>query len=107
MFNENGLEYEEIKKLMSVKAKKEYVSVTHGRIEKEEPIEYKVEYYEVNYYEYEHKQEVGCNKSKPCLIDSEYFVCELIENQKVEYCAFIEGQKVEYGELIEDQKVKL
>ena len=60
---------------MSVKVKKEYISVTHGRIEKGEAIEYKVGYCEVNYYEYEHKQEVDCIKSKPCLIDSEYIDC--------------------------------
>ena len=66
MMKENGLYYEEIKKLMSVKAKKEYVSVTYGRIEQEEVIEYKVEYCEVNYYEYEHEQEVDCFKSRPC-----------------------------------------
>ena len=57
MFNENGLEYEDIKKLMSVKAKKEYVSVIHGRIEQEEAIEYKVEYCEVN-YEYKHNKKL-------------------------------------------------
>ena len=39
----------------------------------EEAIEYKVEYCEVN-YEYEHKQEVNCIKSRPFLIDCEYIV---------------------------------
>ena len=52
LFNENGLEYEEIKKLMSVKAKKEYVSVIHQVIEQEEVVNYDFNYYEVN-YEYE------------------------------------------------------
>ena len=91
LFNEIGLEYKEIKKLMSIKAKKEYISVIHGRIEQEEAIEYRFDYCEVNYYEYEHKQEVDCIKLKPCLIDSECIVCEIIEDQKVEYCELIEG----------------
>ena len=38
LFNENGLEYEEIKKLMSVKVKKEYVSVIHRVIKQEEVV---------------------------------------------------------------------
>ena len=101
MVNENGLDYEEIKKLMSVKAKKEYVSVAYGRIEQEEAITQEFNYCEVNYYECEHKQEVYCIKSKPCLIDSKLTVCEIIENQKVEYCEIIEDQKVEYCEIIE------
>ena len=99
MFNENGLEYEEIK------AKKEYVSVIHRRIEQEEAIEYKAEYCEVN-YEYEHKQEVDCIKSRPFLIDCEYIVREIIEDQRVEYCEIIEDQKVEYDEITVDQKVE-
>ena len=98
-FNENGLEYEEIKKLMSVKVKKEYVCVIHGRIEQEEAIEYQVEYCEVNYYEYEHKQEVDCIKSRPFLIDCEYIVCEINKDQKVEYCKIIEDHRVEYCEV--------
>ena len=52
MMKENGLYYEEIKNLMPVRAKKEYVSVIHGRIEQEEAIEYRVNYCEVNYYEW-------------------------------------------------------
>ena len=98
MFNENGLEYEEIK------AKKEYVSVIHGRIEQEEAIEYKVEYCEVN-YEYKHKQEVDCIKSRPFLIDCEYIVHKKIEDQRVEYCEIIEDQKVEYCEIIKTKKL--
>ena len=91
---------------MSVKAKKEYVSVINERIEQKEIIEYKVEYGKVNYYEYEHKQEVDCIKSRPCLIDCEYIVCEIIEDQNVEYCEMIEDEKVEYCEVTEDQKVE-
>ena len=44
---ENGLEYEEIKKLLSIQENCEYV--IHGRIEQEEATEYKIEYCEVNY----------------------------------------------------------
>ena len=86
---------------MSIKAKKKYVSVIHGRIEQEKAIEYKVKYCEVN-YEYKRMQEVDCIKPRPCLIDCEYIVCEIIEDQKVEYCEKIEDQKVEYCEIIED-----
>ena len=107
MMKENGLYYEEIKKLMSVKAKKEYVSVTYGRIKQEVVIECKVEYCEVNYFEYEHKQEVDRVKSRPCLIDSEYIVCKLIEDQKVEYYEIIEDQNVECCKLIEDKKAEI
>ena len=82
MLTENGLEYEEIKKLMSVRAKKEYANVINERIEQEEVMEYRVDCCEVNYYEYEHKQKVDCIKLKPCLIDSEYVVCKIIENKK-------------------------
>ena len=39
-------------------------------------------------------QEVDCIKPRPCLIDCEYIVCEIIEDQKVEYCEIIEDQKV-------------
>ena len=49
LFIENGLEYEETIKLMSVKVKKEYVSVIHQVIEQEEIVNYNDNYYEVNY----------------------------------------------------------
>ena len=48
LFNENGLEYKQIKKLMSVKAKKDYVNVNYETIEHEDVIEYKVNYCEAN-----------------------------------------------------------
>ena len=48
----NGLEYREIKNLMSIKAKKEHVSFVYERIEQEEVIEYEVDYCQVNYYEH-------------------------------------------------------
>ena len=98
---ENGLEYEEIKKLLSIKAKNEYV---------------RVDYCEVSYYEYE--QEVNYIETRPCLIDIGHIVCELIEDKKVRFCDVIEDREVEkvvfceaieYQEagLIEDQKVEL
>ena len=106
---------------MSIKAKKECVSVIHGRIEQEEVIKFEVDFCEVNYYEYEHKQEVDYIEPITCLIDSEHIVCELIEYKKVEFCEIIEliedreiekvifCQAIEYqeAELIEDQKVEL
>ena len=44
------------------------------------------------------------------MIDCEYIVCEIIEDQKVEYCEIVEDQNVEITEdqkveIIEDQKV--
>ena len=109
MFNENVLEYEEIKKLRSIKARKEYVSVVHGRIEQEEVIECKVNYCEVN-YEYEHTQEVDCIKSRPLLTDCGYIVCKLIEDKKAEFCETIEDREVEkvaFCEAIEYQEAEL
>ena len=60
--------------------------VFHGNIEQEEAIEYKIEYCEVNYYEYENKKKVDCIKPKICLIDSVHFASEIIEDKKVEHC---------------------
>ena len=40
------------------------------------------------------------------MIDCEYAVREIIEDQRVEYCEIIKDQKVEYCEIIEDQKVE-
>ena len=91
---------------MSVKTKKEYVSVIHNVIEQEEIVDYNVNYYEVN-YEYEKIKKVDCITSRPCLIDCEYIVCEIIEDQKAEYCEIIEDQKAEYCELIEEQSVEI
>ena len=92
---QNGLEYEEIKKLMSIQEKNEScVSVIYERIEHEEVIKYEVDYCEVNYYEYEHKQEVDHFEPRPCLIDSECIVREIVEGQKVECCELIECYEV-------------
>ena len=94
---QNGLEYEEIKKLMSIQEKKR--SVIYERIEQKEAIKYEVDYCEVN-YEYEHKQEVDYIEPRPCLIDSEYTVCELIEDQKVACCEVIEYNEAVFREII-------
>ena len=78
---QNGFEYEEIAKLMSIQSRKEnrkYDSFVCGRIEKEEVIECKVNYHEVN-YEYEHVKKVDCIKQKPSLIDHEYIMGEIVE----------------------------
>ena len=99
LFNENGLEYEEIKKLMSVKVNKEYVRVIYQVVKQEEVVNY-----DVNYYEYEKIKKVDYIKSTPCLVDCEYIVCEIIEDQKVECCEIIENQKVEYCEIIQEQR---
>ena len=66
---------------MSIQSRKENcecVSLISGRIEKEEAIECKVNYHEVN-YEYEHVKKVDCIKQKPCLIDHEYIMGEIVE----------------------------
>ena len=106
LFIENGLEYEETKKLMSVKVKKEYVSVIHQVIEQEEIVNYNDNYYEVN-YDHE-KKKVDFIKSRPCLIDCEYIVCEIIEDQKVEdinmlKSSIIESDAIRKLNLIEDE----
>ena len=115
LFNENGLEYEETKKLMSVKAKKEYVSVIHSIIEQKEVIDYDVNYYRANYRRCEKVQEIDHIKYKAFLVkessdytfDYEPIKCfELVNDQKAEFCKIIEEQKVECCELINDQKVE-
>ena len=120
MFNEpiilcevkqNGLEYEEIQKLMSIQSRKEnckYACFICGRIEQEEVIEYKVNYCEVN-YEYEHVKEVDYVKTRPYLIDDEHLmgeIVEIIKEKKANYvqqklcligyeCIVIEEKKTE------------
>ena len=78
---QNGLEYEEIEKLMSIQSRKEnckYASFINEKIEKEEVIEYKVNYCEVN-YEYEHVKEANYVKTRPYLIDVEHLMGEIVE----------------------------
>ena len=73
---QNSLEYEVIEKLMPIQSRKEncqYVRFISGRIEKEEVIECKINYHEVN-YEYENVKKVDCIKQKPCLIDNKNHV---------------------------------
>ena len=62
---QNALEYKEIKKLLSVKSKKEYV-ITNGIIEQEEAIDYDVNYYRANYRRCERVQEI-------IILNSEHF----------------------------------
>ena len=79
-FKNNGLEYEEIKKLLSVKPKKELIEcvITKGINKQEEAIDY---------------EEIKC--------------FELVNDEKVEYCTMIEDQKVESYELIEEKCVEI
>ena len=66
-FKNNGLEYEEIKKLLPVKPKKELLEcvITKGIIKQEEAIDY---------------EEIKC--------------FELVNDEKIEFCTIIEDQKV-------------
>ena len=59
-FKNNGLQYEEIKKLLSVKSKKECIEyiITDGIIKQEEAIDYDVNYYRENYRRCEKLQEI-------------------------------------------------
>ena len=116
-FKNNGLEYEEIKRLLPVKPKKELIEcvITKGVIKQEEVIDYeeikcfklvndeKVEYSTIN----EDQKEESC-----VVIEGKYveiIECELIEDQKVEKIeseTIIENQKEEYCTIIEDKKVE-
>ena len=113
-FKNNGLEYEEIKQLLSVKSKKELIEcvVTKGIIKQEYAVDYHVNYYRANYRRCEKAKE----KYKTFLVkensdyttDNEAIKClELVNDQKVEYCEIIEDQKVECCELIEDHDAKI
>ena len=85
-FKNNGREYEEIKKLLSVKSKKECIEyiITDGIIKQEEAIGYDVNYYRANYRRCEKLQEIDYIKYKPCLtFDFEYIECKTIT--KVEH----------------------
>ena len=117
-FKNNGLEYEEIKKLLSVKSKKECIEyiITDGMIKQEEAIDYDVNYYRANYRRCEKLQEIDYIKFKSFLvkessdytIDYEEIKCsELVNDEKAEYCELIEAQKVEACGLIEDFDAKI
>ena len=111
------LESEEIKKLLSVKPKKELIEcdVTRGIIEQEYAIDHDVNYYRANYGRCERVQKIYYIKFKTFLvkessdytIDNEAIKCfELVNDQIIESCEVIEHQKVESCELIEDQTVE-
>ena len=117
-FKNNGLEYKEIKKLLSVKPKKELIEcvVIKGIIEQEYAIDYDVNCYRAHYRRYERVQEIYYIKSKRFLvtesgdytIDNEAIKCfELVNDQIIESCEIIEDQKVETCELIEDHDAKI
>ena len=118
LFKNNGLEYEEIKKLLSVKSKKELIKcvVTKAIIEQEYAIDYDVNYYRAYYRRCERVQEIDYIKSKTFLVkeSSDYTIVneaikcfELVKNQIIESCEIIEDQKVESCELIEDHDAKI
>ena len=117
----NVLEYEEIKKLLSIKPKKELIEcvVTKGIIKQEYAVDYDVNYYRANYRRCKKVKEIDYIKYKAFLvkessdytIDYEPMKCfESVNDQKVEFCEIIEDQKVEIiecEEIIEDQKVEI
>ena len=89
-FTNNALEYEEIKKFLSVKSKKECIEyiITDGIIKQREAIDYDVNYYRANYRRCEKLQEIDCIKYKPCLI-SDFECIESKAIKKVEHCELI------------------
>ena len=112
------LEYEELKKLLSVKPKKELIVcfVTKGIIEQEYAIDYDVNFYRANYRRCERVQEIDYIRFKTFLvkessdytIDNEAVRCfELVNDQIIESCEIIEDQKVESCELIEEHDAKI
>ena len=75
------LEYEDIKKLLSVKPKKELIEcvITKRIIKQEEAIDYDVNYYRCNYRRCEKVQEIDFFKCKPNLINDEHREVEIVE----------------------------
>ena len=100
------LEYEEIKKLLSIKPKKELIEcdVTKGIIKQEYAVDYDVNYYGANYRRCEKIKEIDYIKYKTFLAKekSDY----TIDNEAIKFFELVNDQKVESCELIEDQKVK-
>ena len=93
------LEYEEIKKLLSVKPKKELIEcvITKGIIKQEEAIDYDVNYHRCNYRRCEKVQESDYFKYKPNLINDEHReveIVEIIKEKTVESCKIIKDKKV-------------
>ena len=110
-FKNNGLEYEEIKNLLSVKQKKEIIErvVIKGIIEQEYAVDYDVNYYRANYRRCERVQEIDYVKYKPNLINDEYReveIVKIIDDNKAEFCKIIDDNKVQYCEAIEDRKAE-
>ena len=100
------LEYEEIKKLLSIKPKKELIEcvVTKGIIKQEYAVDYDINYYRANYKRCERVPEIDYVKYKPNLINDEHReveIVEIIDDNKVEFCEIIEGRKAEHCQLIE------
>ena len=100
-FKNNGFEYEEIKKLLSVKPKKELIEcvVTKGIIEQEYAIDHDVNYricervQEIDYIKF---KTFSVKESSDHSIDNEAIKCfELVNDQIIESCEIIEDQKVE------------
>ena len=98
-FKNNDLEYEEIKKLLSVKPNKELTqcAVTKGIIELEYAVDYDVNYYRVNYRKCERAQEIDYVKYKPNLINDEHREVEIVETIE---------DKEDNNQLIEDKIVE-
>ena len=122
-FENNALEYEEIKKLLPVESKKECVEyiIADGIIKQEEAINYDVNCYRANYRRCEKLQEIDYIKYKPCPIsDFEYIeckaikkvehyelideCCELIIHEMIEKIECNDDKKDECNELIDDKK---
>ena len=113
------LEYEEIKKSLSVKPKKNKLIecvVTKGKIEQEYAIDYEVNYYRANYRRCERVQEIDYIKFKTFsvkersdyTIDNEAVKCfELVNDQIIQSCEITEDQKIESCELIQDHDAKI
>ena len=98
-FKNNDLEYEEIKKLLSVKPNKELTQcvVTKGIIELEYAVDYDVNYHRVNYRKCERAQEIDYVKYKPNLINDEHREVEIVETIE---------DKEDNNQLIEDKIVE-
>ena len=107
----NVLEYEEIKKLLSIKPKKELIECvdTKGIIKQEYAVDYDVNYYRCNYRRCEKVQEIDYFKYKPNFINDEHReveIVEIIKEKKVQSCKIIKEKKVESCEIIEDKKAE-
>ena len=105
-FKNNGLEYEEIKKLLSVKPKKELIAcvLTKGIIKQEYVADHDVNYYRANYRRCEKVKGTDYIKYKTFLVkeSSDY----TIDNEANKFFELVNDHKVEYCEIIQDQKVE-